>query len=814
MVWSKQASLPTVSQHGPVTMNYEKQNGFGNDRPLSSSTSSPKWITRGHPLPRVAASPVPNGSSSPRRESGIDVADGGGRENGSAKENVGTPVKAVNTKLSSNITPRSGSRKARAESASTTPNGTPEGTPINSRPVSSIERVSENMRASSGLGVRSPTQERSSRSGSVISDGLGSTSSSRPPLMERNNSAARVTSPETSAKFFHANDVQLAVLSKPAPERSVVYGKVHGYMSAGENAATGRTSTNNSPTPDEHRNKFFYANDPVESKSPPLRLPNGTASNRPPLHTIYSAQTAPSPHRAPSPLKEEFIARKPSISKPSPRRHTRLVSNGSSEIALPEVLSHGQSDLSRRSSLNSPARPQSSTHGRSSSVQSIGPSARRKVSLTPLDIGPSQPGSSLVGASGALSHCINPPTSSTREHMGPLSPSLPQSPNKPKSKLDHMNDMAANARRERKVLDLEISNSSLLAINRTLEREMRKQNAEIRRFRRLSRCGRLSVAPSSRSASGRKSMLSETDTNLDSGDLLSPSDSENDEDNEPDDLFSTFSANSTSSRPSSPTTRAARTRFADPKRIPLDLSAHRTLLLESQKLNQSIKRCLSQTESLITSGRHALEYRVHAPGIANLGPKVLTPDEIEDDEAPERGQGLLSPSIGLGVTNPWERSLVQMGSLDGGLETPDYSTWGSPTEVQTPWLDLRTQKDIALLGNPLSSQEYLDSEDFRRTLDAIENPDATQDAPGYDTSLDEVDKERDKNHPPTVASEIVSEDDADAGTKDNSMRPPPSRSKDTSTIPGNTPGTRSSLSQNLGSYLQSFSIFGTGQPEA
>jgi hypothetical protein len=43
------------------------------------------------------------------------------------------------------------------------------------------------------------------------------------------------------------------------------------------------------------------------------------------------------------------------------------------------------------------------------------------------------------------------------------------------------------------VLDLEISNSSLLAINRTLEREMRKQSAELRRFRRLSRSGRLSI---------------------------------------------------------------------------------------------------------------------------------------------------------------------------------------------------------------------------------------------------------------------------------------------------------------------------------
>ena len=61
------------------------------------------------------------------------------------------------------------------------------------------------------------------------------------------------------------------------------------------------------------------------------------------------------------------------------------------------------------------------------------------------------------------------------------------------SALEVMNELAANARRERKVLDLEISNSSLLAINRSLEKEVRKQKAELRRFRRMSRAGRFSM---------------------------------------------------------------------------------------------------------------------------------------------------------------------------------------------------------------------------------------------------------------------------------------------------------------------------------
>ncbi|KAK9470082.1 uncharacterized protein V1510DRAFT_424060, partial [Dipodascopsis tothii] len=41
-----------------------------------------------------------------------------------------------------------------------------------------------------------------------------------------------------------------------------------------------------------------------------------------------------------------------------------------------------------------------------------------------------------------------------------------------------------NARFNRKILDLEISNTSLLAINRTLEREMRAQNRELRALRK------------------------------------------------------------------------------------------------------------------------------------------------------------------------------------------------------------------------------------------------------------------------------------------------------------------------------------------
>ncbi len=67
------------------------------------------------------------------------------------------------------------------------------------------------------------------------------------------------------------------------------------------------------------------------------------------------------------------------------------------------------------------------------------------------------------------------------------------SPTKSGSQQDQLDELVINARRERKVQDLQITNASLEAINRSLERQLRKQKAEIRQYRRLSRSGRLSL---------------------------------------------------------------------------------------------------------------------------------------------------------------------------------------------------------------------------------------------------------------------------------------------------------------------------------
>lgn len=199
-----------------------------------------------------------------------------------------------------------------------------------------------------------------------------------------------------------------------------------------------------------------------------------------------------------------------------------------------------------------------------------------------------------------------------------------------------MNELAANARRERKVLDLEISNSSLLAINRGLEKEVRKQKAELRRFRRMSRAGRFSTDPTSLADA---SLHASSPIGVDLSDMSEEDEEEAyviPEDDPVSDSSSSF--DETQLSPSAQLEHDAAHRIRDEKRLQLDLSKHRDLLMDSQKMNQSLKRCMNWTEQLIKDGQKALEYQVR-PSDVKLGGRVL---EHEDEQA-EESKGLLSP---------------------------------------------------------------------------------------------------------------------------------------------------------------------------
>jgi hypothetical protein len=192
-------------------------------------------------------------------------------------------------------------------------------------------------------------------------------------------------------------------------------------------------------------------------------------------------------------------------------------------------------------------------------------------------------------------------------------------------------DIHAEARRERKVLDLEISNSSLLAINKSLERELRKQKAELKRFRRLSRAGQF-MAPQSPDGNDLSTLdkvddLPDFDEDDEGARPSSPFHSQ------PDDTdYSDEESTNSSTVPLSPGARADRDaaqRAKDETRLRLDLSRHRELLLDTQRMNQSVQRCLYRTEGLIKDGKKALDYQVPYNDV-KLGGRILSEDDYEE----------------------------------------------------------------------------------------------------------------------------------------------------------------------------------------
>ncbi|EEQ92322.2 uncharacterized protein BDCG_07442 [Blastomyces dermatitidis ER-3] len=239
--------------------------------------------------------------------------------------------------------------------------------------------------------------------------------------------------------------------------------------------------------------------------------------------------------------------------------------------------------------------------------------------------------------SGSSSESIDAPTYPSMS--GNHSPAREDPPRN--ADIDKINELASNARRERKVLDLEISNSSLLAINRILERELRKQSAELRRYRRLTRSGRFSMTESTLSAPGRTlSIVGSTDD--EPSDISLTEDSDQDPSTSSDN-GSTRSHDETATL-NEPTGNDAKHRIRDEKRFILDFGKHQQLLINSQKMNQSIKRCLGWTESLIQEGKKALDYHVRVSDI-DIGGRVLAPDELEGEA--EGRRGLLSPTSGV-----------------------------------------------------------------------------------------------------------------------------------------------------------------------
>lgn len=203
---------------------------------------------------------------------------------------------------------------------------------------------------------------------------------------------------------------------------------------------------------------------------------------------------------------------------------------------------------------------------------------------------------------------------------------------------DPAKELVANARRERKVQDLQITNASLEAINRTLERQLRKQTAEIRRYQRLSRSGHLNMSSMSKQAPPESTMdvgeLAQVGAGSDdlvgeeSGSETGEADAELERLDEPDEEDESSGSEESGEVDPSTGERRHGKRRQEERRLDVDLSKHQQLLVDSQKINQSLKRCLGWTEELIKEGKRALEYKVRVSDV-ELGGRVLAPEEIE-----------------------------------------------------------------------------------------------------------------------------------------------------------------------------------------
>ncbi len=368
------------------------------------------------------------------------------------------------------------------------------------------------------------------------------------------------------------------------------------------------------------------------------------------------------------------------------RRHSR---QGSLTIADPPTVarllqsSQPSSETSSPASLQCASFPSPTSNGTAHTASTAATSGLAAILQAADDFTEADTASEKTAPDGPHGEAAAAAPSSSQPD-----PSVPPPPPNP------VDALVANARRERKVQDLEITNASLEAINRSLERQLRKQKSELRQFRRLSRSGRLSLAVPLPSASvsgggdddddddddggddalagmrggpGRASgvgsrmassstvhgPLQDTDRMLsglsddddldldldgfDDGSLDDLSDMEasfrEDDNGGNGDGVNSFDYGD--SDDDADERRRRRTRARDERRLQLDLAKHRQLLVDSQKINQSIKRCMGWTEALIQEGRKALAFQVRVSDV-QLGGRVLAADEVEEREERKR----------------------------------------------------------------------------------------------------------------------------------------------------------------------------------
>jgi len=625
----------------------------------------------------------------PRRTARPDLVPGSNGPGSRDKDEMVSPVSAF--LANNNITPRSGSRQVRVDSAGSTPTGTP-----------TLERH-DSWESRAGLGLAGYATDDMPRRPTVSFGPSVETGSSRQ---------------DADSKFFYASDAQKPV-QQPTPVKPVMaQPRAATFFYANGETVPPKGIPSQAPlTPilavsapsfDGLETKFVYASGPP---NPPPLVRTSTMPFTAPT-PIARTNTLPAASQTPvAPIISRIPTSRPgtagSYTSPRPSSPVKLSQYPPNKLMRsPIVTTNPQGPRNARpggharsSSIASNltmAEPPAvarlmSTHGSASSAE-----ASPSISV-PSPTFAAFPGAAATAGFASLLQAAE----DFAEDEDEAAPESQNSPTKSPSQEKDLTDLVVSARRERKVQDLEITNASLEAINRTLERQLRKQTAEIRRFKRLSRSGRLSLASMGSRAVSNSSVeggaLARAGMDLDD---LSEEESElaaQDEQMESEEEEDLSDSEVSNENPATTALRDARHLQSDERRLQLDLSKHQQLLVDSQKINQSLKRCLGWTEELIKEGKRALAYQVRVSEV-ELGGRVLAPEVVEARERREAREARLLAGEDVGDMSCDDRSAVGTNFLDD-MSCDDRSAVG------TNFLDDMSCDDRSAVGTNFGDME-------------------------------------------------------------------------------------------------------------
>ncbi|KAK3057969.1 hypothetical protein LTR09_001046 [Extremus antarcticus] len=640
------------------------------NRPLKPSVAPASRNARTPIAPRLAAT----------NNATISSKDSTARSTPTLKQDQLTPrVKETTTPIhnaiaNGNVTPRSSARLSRVDSNNSSPS-LADSTPTAPRPKSAFI-VAQGGSGKSGLGISAGLQNKTptARPKSLVS-GKGNGMQSAPALIKSPGASHGSEPLFDNDRFFHASDAPKQLeptVKKPEPKKSAAFFYADGQKET-EPASPVLSAVSEQRSTGPWIRAEMVGSPP---KSPPILSP--ALSSLSSISPFFAPATSQGSSQRPSaPSKENIhLSYRKGVSQIFGNKPTPSPRTTASSVDLAPVTPGFERTISQDSSSGFFRHHKSPSL---SSIDSTNSQRSRRRSATNADTEPGVSPLAFEVKPESVPRVAPPPIElpsidTSLEFTGARSPlDGAFSPTKA------IANFAADARRERKVLDLEISNSSLLAINASLEREIRKQKSELKRFRRLSRAGRFSFAPGEGSAarlSDGLSVVGEEDED-DEAMFGMPSGLSEFYDNMSDDDDQSLAS---SSEPLSPSAQSNRDRSRlerDEKHLQHDLAKHKELLVQSQAMNQSIKRCTSATEDMIREGKKALEYHVRVSDV-KMGGRVLSvhadddhhTEEIEVDEGPhdidiDQAQGFLDTWSGVG--RPSVES-SEGGDRDSGIE--------------------------------------------------------------------------------------------------------------------------------------------------